>query len=64
MRMYVGGGIAPLFLTSTLHDELSASRLSRYTPGTRWMCPRAGLAIMGKRKVLPLPGIEHQPPSP
>jgi hypothetical protein len=52
-----------IFLTSVLvGGEWSASRLSRFTPGTRciggWVEPRAGLNDVEKRKFLNLPGLE------
>jgi hypothetical protein len=67
VTLYVGdGGIAPLFLTSALDiGELSASRPSRFTPGTRWIGgwvgPRDGLGDLEKRKFLTQPGPELRP---
>jgi hypothetical protein len=56
-----GGGLAPPFLTSSPGgDEWSASRLGHITPGERapstywiggWVCPKAGLDAMEKRKI-------------
>jgi hypothetical protein len=58
MKMYGGGGIAPLFLTSTVDGgEWSASRPCRFTsekraPGTLsvegWVDPRTGLDAVEK----------------
>jgi hypothetical protein len=58
-------------MTSALDGgEWSASRSGRFTSGERatgaqWIggCvdPRAGLNAVGKRKILPLPKIEHLP---
>jgi hypothetical protein len=66
------GGIVPPFLTSALDGgEWSASPPSRFTPGQRapgthwmggWVGHRTDLESVEKRKVMPLPGIEPQPP--
>jgi hypothetical protein len=72
MKIYGGsGGIAPPFLTSALDGgERSASLPDHFTPGEvapgahwtgDWVCHRAGLDTVEKRKILPLPGIEPQP---
>jgi hypothetical protein len=51
---------------------MSALRPCRFTPGERapythwiggWVCPRAGLDDVQKRKFLTLPGLELQPVS-
>jgi hypothetical protein len=60
-----------IFLTSALlGDEWSASRPGRFTPEERapgihwiggWVCPRAGLDDVEKRKFLTLPVLELRP---
>jgi hypothetical protein len=57
-----GGGIASLFLTSTVGGgEWPASRPGRFTPAERvpfthwvggWAVPRVGLVVVEKRKIL------------
>jgi hypothetical protein len=54
-----------VFLTAALFGgEWSASRIGRFTPGSRWiggwMDPRAGLDHVEKRKFLTLMGLELQ----
>jgi hypothetical protein len=48
------GGIAPSVLISALDRSMSISRPCRFIPGTHcvsgWVDPRAGLAVMRKRK--------------
>jgi hypothetical protein len=68
------GGTAPPILPSALdRGEWSASRPGRFTPGESapstnwfggWVGPTAGLDVTGKRKILPLPGIEPRSSSP
>jgi hypothetical protein len=60
-----------IFLTSALlGGEWSASRPGRFTPRERapgthwiggWVCPRASLANVEKRKFFTLPGLELRP---
>jgi hypothetical protein len=69
MKMY--GGV-DVFLTSAalVGGEWSASLIGRFTPGERapgthwiggWVCPRASLGAMEKRKIFTLPGLELLP---
>jgi hypothetical protein len=66
------GGIAPPFLTSEQdRGAWSASCPCRLTPEERgphwiggWVRFRVGPDAMEKRKILPLLGIEPQPPNP
>jgi hypothetical protein len=75
MKTYEGVDVyIHVFLTSALYgDELSASRLCRFTPGETahgnqwirgWVDPKAGLDAVQKRKILAQPGIESGPSSP
>jgi hypothetical protein len=78
MKAYVGVDVRiHVFLISSLvGDDWSTSRSGRLTPGGRapgthwigdWVTLRIGLDDMGKRKFLPLPGLElrthHSPAS-
>jgi hypothetical protein len=69
------GGVAPLFLTSTLDGgERSASRPGLFNPeetasGTHWIGswvgPRAGMEAVEERKVsFPCPELNHGRPAP
>jgi hypothetical protein len=68
------GSIAPLFLSSTLDGgEWQASRPSRFIPGEiapgihwpgGWLCPKAGLGAVEKKKALSFLEIEHWSSSP
>jgi hypothetical protein len=73
-RRHMGsGGIAPLFMTSSLDGvERWASRLCLLTPGERttgtysvgrWLGPRNGMDAMEKINVFPFLGIEFWPSS-
>jgi hypothetical protein len=67
MKVYMGVHIEiHIFLTSALFgSEWSASRPSRFTPGTHWIGgwvgPRAGRDDVEKRKILTLLGLELHP---
>jgi hypothetical protein len=51
-----------IFVTSALvRGEWSASWPSRFTPGTLWVDPRAGMDDAEKKKFLTLPGLELRP---
>jgi hypothetical protein len=55
-----------IYLTSSLAvDEWSASHPCRFTTGINWIgswvCPRAGLDDVEKRKFFTLPGLELRP---
>jgi hypothetical protein len=64
MKTYGGEDVyIHVFFTSALVEgEWSASRPSRFTPGTRWtggwVGPRTGLDYVGSRQILPLPGLK------
>jgi hypothetical protein len=73
MKTWGSGGVAPPFLTSELDGgEWSASSPGRFTPekialGTNWIggwvCPRANLDVVEKRKIFPLLGLEPSRPA-
>jgi hypothetical protein len=60
-----------VFLTAALvGGEWSASRLGHFTPGERapcthwiggWVSPKTGSDDVGRRKIVPLPGLELRP---
>jgi hypothetical protein len=72
--MWGNGGIAQPFFTSALdRGEWLTTRPGRFTFLERahcthwiggWVGPRAGLDVVEKRKIMPLPGIEPRQSSP
>lgn len=63
----------PIFPSSLDGGEWSALRLGRFTPVEiasdthrigGWVDLSAGLEVVEKRELLPLPGFEHRPSSP